>query len=537
MKILLELRPAFDGHAGIPQEARLLFRGLARLDDCRVEGLIQSSTRFLSKGLAEGPRPLLPGRIDPLLPEHRKLDRLSRVVVSLQPGSPGTRLGRLSRSLRLTLSHLQAAAGAATGARLPLYRFEATHFKDFVWRSMFARTLPPQDFDLVTSASYRVLQLPWTGMHTIGLSTKSLGRSVYPVVDTRDFDVMIAETPYPGRVAPGTQMVVRYHDAIPLLLPHTIADRSYHRSSHYLALDRNVRDGAWFACVSDSTRRDLVSIYPSAEARSITIHNMVSHHYFPEVSSPTRVPDILRTRRNLMLDAEMESGADPARHRRVAQDRALRSGAGASSRPGPGQEAALPYLLMVSTIEPRKNHLALLSAWERLRTSFDPGLELVLVGSIGWESEPIMRKLKPWIKRGGLHLLEDVPAQELRLLYRHARCVVCPSVYEGFDFSGVEAMRSGGVVLASDIAVHRDVYGAASEYFNPYSVDELEQALVRLMSPAAENRRAELIETGQRESLQYTPERILPQWKAFLSSLVGGSRDPRRRPVGRSAPA
>jgi len=86
---------------------------------------------------------------------------------------------------------------------------------------------------------------------------------------------MIAETPYPGRVAPNTQMVVRYHDAIPLLLPHTIADRSYHQSSHYQALDRNVRDGAWFACVSDSTRRDLVSIYPAAEERSVTIHNMV----------------------------------------------------------------------------------------------------------------------------------------------------------------------------------------------------------------------------------------------------------------------
>ncbi len=144
---------------------------------------------------------------------------------------------------------------------------------------------------------------------------------------------------------------------------------------------------------------------------------------------------------------------------------------------------------MVSTIEPRKNHLSLLSAWESLRTSFDPDLQLVLVGSIGWESESIMRRLKPWLKRGGLHLLEDVPAQELRLLYRHARCVVCPSFYEGFDFSGVEAMRCGGVVLASDIPVHRDVYGAASEYFNPYSVEDLEQALAGLMSPDAAARR------------------------------------------------
>ncbi|MFZ4759376.1 MAG: hypothetical protein ACOYLX_14545, partial [Burkholderiaceae bacterium] len=54
MKILVEMRPAFDGHAGIPQETRLLFRGLSRLDDTRVEGLIQSSNRIVAKGLPLG---------------------------------------------------------------------------------------------------------------------------------------------------------------------------------------------------------------------------------------------------------------------------------------------------------------------------------------------------------------------------------------------------------------------------------------------------------------------------------------------------
>jgi glycosyltransferase involved in cell wall biosynthesis len=246
---------------------------------------------------------------------------------------------------------------------------------------------------------------------------------------------------------------------------------------------------------------------------------MVSHHYFPESSSPARVPEILRTRRNLNLEGEIE----PALGREAPAFSAPGTAGGAQSASRPG--AALPYLLMVSTIEPRKNHLSLLSAWESLRTTFDPDLQLVLVGSIGWESEPIMRRLKPWVKRGGLHLLEDVPAQELRLLYRHARCVVCPSVYEGFDFSGVEAMRCGGVVLASDIPVHRDVYGAASEYFNPYSVDELEQSLVHLLSPAAAVRRAELVAEGERVSLQYTPERILPQWHQFLSERMRVRRD------------
>ena len=51
LKILLEMRPALDGHAGIPQEARLLFRGLSTLDGLHVEGLLQSSNRVISMGL------------------------------------------------------------------------------------------------------------------------------------------------------------------------------------------------------------------------------------------------------------------------------------------------------------------------------------------------------------------------------------------------------------------------------------------------------------------------------------------------------
>lgn len=59
---------------------------------------------------------------------------------------------------------------------------------------------------------------------------------------------------------------------------------------------------------------------------------------------------------------------------------------------------------------------------------------------------------------------------------------VCPSLAEGFYFSGVEAMRSGGAVLASDIPVHREMYADAAEYFNPYCVESLLGAMKRVLS-------------------------------------------------------
>jgi glycosyltransferase involved in cell wall biosynthesis len=485
VKILIELRPALDGHAGIPQETRLLFRGLARLPELQVEGLLQSSNRVLAKGLPEA-----------ALAADRRLDRLSRVVVSLHQGGDVGRIERLAATLRLASAPLRIALRTLLGLREPLTRFEPEHFADFVWRALFARTLPPEDFDTVTRAGYRVLRMPWSALHAAGLATRRFGRALYPRLDTRGFDLMIAETPYPGRVPGGTRLVVRYHDAIPVLMPHTISDKAYHQASHFEALRRNVRDGAWFSCVSEATRRDLLAIFPEAEARAVTIPNMISHHYAPTDEPPKRVPEILRLRRH----------AKPAAP-------AWAAGGGVS-----------PYLLMVSTIEPRKNHLNLLAAWELLRAGAWPRLQLVLVGAAGWDSHAILRKLEPWVMRGGLHLLEDVPAPELRLLYRHAAATVCPSFGEGFDYSGVEAMRCGGAVAASDIPVHREVYADAAEFFSPYAPEAIARAIERVIAPAAEARREELVRRGAAVSARYLPDAVLPQWQAFFQRLQESPR-------------
>lgn len=486
MRVLLEMRPALDGHAGIPQETRLLFRTLQQLDGVHVDGLLQSSNRVLAGGLPADGRGL---------PEHRRIHRLSRVVVSLQGGGKRSRLERIAEQARLVWRPGLQLAATMLGRRVRLGRFEAEHFKDFVWRSLFARTLPHEDFDAVTSAGFRVARVPWSAAHAAALITRRAGLPVYPTLDTGGYDLMVAETPYPGRVSRPTRLVVRYHDAIPLLMPHTISDRSYHQASHYHALRRNIRDGAWFACVSEATRKDLLSVFPEAADRAVTIHNTVSHHYFVEDSARERVADILQTRLNQRVKDNRPNMA------------ALRDG-----RP-------VEYLLMVSTIEPRKNHLAMLAAWEQLQAQRHPDLKLVLVGSLGWDHKAILRKFRPWLDRGGLYMLEDVPAAELRLLYRHAAVTVCPSFGEGFDFSGVEAMRCGGVVAASDIPVHREVFANAAEYFSPYSVSGLAAALERLIGPEGSTRRHRLIATGTEVSARYTVQAVLPRWRALLDAV------------------
>jgi hypothetical protein len=58
----------------------------------------------------------------------------------------------------------------------------------------------------------------------------------------------------------------------------------------------NVKSGAWFSCVSEATRQDLLKLFPEAADRAVTVHNMVSPIYFKEESDRSRIPEIIRTR-------------------------------------------------------------------------------------------------------------------------------------------------------------------------------------------------------------------------------------------------
>lgn len=342
-------------------------------------------------------------------------------------------------------------------------------------------------------------------MHLCALVTRKMGWPIYPRLNTPDFDVMICETPYPATVSRNTRLVIHYHDAIPILMPHTISDRRLHQAFHYRALRRNVESGAWFVCVSDATRRDLVSLFPQVEPRSVTIHNVIAPQYNHEPSDFNRVPEIIRTRLNMRIKPPL----DPGFRRGLLEDVV------------PGQ--ALEYLLIVSTIEPRKNHLTLLSAWENLRAERYPSLKLLIVGALGWRHKRIVRKFRPWLERGDAFLLEDVLATELRVLYAQSRATVCPSFGEGFDFSGVEAMKSGAPVVASDIPVHREILSDAAEFFNPYSVDALSHALQKVIDLAQRGYREALVERGAAVSSRYTIDNILPKWKSFLQEIKPGT--------------
>lgn len=121
-----------------------------------------------------------------------------------------------------------------------------------------------------------------------------------------------------------------------------------------------------------------------------------------------------------------------------------------------------PTILVVGTIEPRKNHLALLDAIERLRRTH-PTAQLIVAGRIGWQSDAIVARLREAEQRGSVRWLQPSDL-ELQQAYAQASIVSSAAWYEGFGLPLLEAMQSGAPVVASDIAAHREVGGDTIAY-------------------------------------------------------------------------
>jgi len=496
IKILLDLKPALDGYAGIPQESRLLFHWLGTLDGYDREGLIQHGGKILRSASPSN-------KTD--ISSSRKIYQHSRLVVSLFKSPPKNILETSVQLFRNYTALLQLQLRAITGVPISLSNFDAEHFEDFIWSTLFSKTLHADEKQQISFSRFRILKQSRKLFHRAALEGFKLFLPPrYAPINTSGYDLFLAQTPFPGKISKGTRMVVRYHDSVPILMPHTIKDKAFHLSSHYYALQENIKAGAWFSCVSDATRNDLIKIFPEAETKSNVIHNIVSTDYFDEKSSKGIIIQIIRNR----LSSSKEFVTDLTT---LELDFTKEN------------DREFTYLLMVSTLEPRKNHLLLVSAWEQLKYTSMPNLKLVVVGNNGWNHEEVIERFQPWAKQGELFHLSNLPVAELRVLYKHAAATICPSLGEGFDYSGVEAMQSGGVVISSDIPVHREVYQQASEYFNPYSAENAAIVIQRVLAEEGAPIRQNLRKNGRQVSALYTPDNILPKWDAFFQSFKKSS--------------
>ena len=116
-----------------------------------------------------------------------------------------------------------------------------------------------------------------------------------------------------------------------------------------------------------------------------------------------------------------------------------------------------PYILMVGTIEVRKNHLGALGAWKHLIQMRGPENvpDLVCVGKMGWNVEEFLSELvsSDEVVKNRIHLLtENVGDDYLRSLYENCLFTIYPSLYEGWGLPVSESLDFGKAVITTDVS-------------------------------------------------------------------------------------
>ncbi len=162
-----------------------------------------------------------------------------------------------------------------------------------------------------------------------------------------------------------------------------------------------------------------------------------------------------------------------------------------------GPRADGDYVLAVGTLEPRKN---LARAVEAAR---EAGVALRVVGARGWGGVEV----DGWVG--------EIPDAELAALYRGARCVLYPSLYEGFGLPVLEAMACGTPVVTSVATAMEEVAGGAAILVDPLDVAAIAQGI----HEAAE-RRDELVTVGLARAGELTWERAADSVVELWSELA-----------------
>jgi glycosyltransferase involved in cell wall biosynthesis len=153
-----------------------------------------------------------------------------------------------------------------------------------------------------------------------------------------------------------------------------------------------------------------------------------------------------------------------------------------------------PYFVVLSTIEPRKNHVLLLQVWRRLIEQYgDHAPRLVVIGQRGWECENVLDLLERCaVLKGFVIELADCTDNELVNYLHHAQALLFPSFVEGYGMPLVEALALGVPVIASDLAVFREIAADIPEYIDPLDGLRWAERVMDYAQPNSESRATQL---------------------------------------------
>jgi glycosyltransferase involved in cell wall biosynthesis len=175
------------------------------------------------------------------------------------------------------------------------------------------------------------------------------------------------------------------------------------------------------------------------------------------------------------------------------------------------------YVLYVGALEPRKNLISLVKAFERC-ADIDPELKLVIAGKLGWDYAQVLDYMQASSVRSRIVLTGYVNETEKHALLKNALVFAYVSLYEGFGLPVLEGMAAGVPTVTSNISSMPEVAGDGALQIDPQDVGQIADALKTLLLDAGT--RQQLAERGLSQSRAFTWENMTKGWLDFYGRLM-----------------
>ena len=179
------------------------------------------------------------------------------------------------------------------------------------------------------------------------------------------------------------------------------------------------------------------------------------------------------------------------------------------------------FILFVGTVEPRKNLLTLMRAFDQILRQTSRRPQLVVVGAEGWLMDELFAFIKESSISDRLRLTGYLDDGDLRALYSSCTVFIYPSIYEGFGLPPLEAMACGAPVIASKIATFQETLGSAAEFVEPNDVEALARSIVEILGD--EDRRRTLSRRGLEQAAKFSWERTAQLTLEVYREVLGES--------------
>ena len=177
------------------------------------------------------------------------------------------------------------------------------------------------------------------------------------------------------------------------------------------------------------------------------------------------------------------------------------------------------FVLYVGTIEPRKNIITLIKAFEEVLHSTPLRPQLVIAGKKGWLTDELFAYIDSAKLGDRLRLTGYLGDDELRALYSACRVMVYPALYEGAGLPALEAMACGAPVITTNTPAIAEMVGDNARLFSPADSRALAEHLVELLTTPA--LRESLSRAGITHAARFTWERAARETLAVYRQVTG----------------